>query len=141
VFIHGLTGGQTTTWTAEGASTSWLEWLLSKDIPEARISVFGYDADVVKLFGQTSQNQIGQHARNLLGDLADMRFDSDTVSDIGCVSVDVGALLTNGRWNSLLYSLHTALEGSSVKMYGFNSFHSKTDKTLIIVGAYSVKQF
>lgn len=79
VFVHGLTGGQTTTWTAEGETTSWPEKFLSKDIPTARISAFGYDADVVKLLGQTSQNSIGQHARNLLGDLADMRFDSHTV--------------------------------------------------------------
>jgi protein SERAC1 len=74
-----LTGGQTTTWTAEGEITSWPEKLLSEDIPTARISAFGYDADVVKLLGQTSQNSIGQHARNLLGDLADMRFDTNTV--------------------------------------------------------------
>jgi protein SERAC1 len=82
VFVHGLTGGQTTTWTAEGAKATWPELLLSDDIPEARISAFGYDADVVKFLGQTSQNKIGQHANNLLSDLADMRFDSNTVSTI-----------------------------------------------------------
>jgi hypothetical protein len=82
VFVHGLTGGQITTWTAEGARAPWPEQLLSEDIPDARISEFGYDADVVKLWGQTGQNKIRQHAINLLSDLADMRFNSDTVSNI-----------------------------------------------------------
>jgi hypothetical protein len=79
VFVHGLTGGQTTTWTAEGETSSWPEKFLSQDIPTARILAFGYDADVVKLLGQASQNNIDQHARNLLGDLADIRSDSHTV--------------------------------------------------------------
>ncbi|KAI9676686.1 MAG: hypothetical protein M1829_003005 [Trizodia sp. TS-e1964] len=78
VFVHGLTGGQTTTWTADGEDASWPEKLLAKDIPEARILAFGYDADVVKLLGQASQNTLAQHARNLLGDLADTRFDTNT---------------------------------------------------------------
>lgn len=79
VFVHGLAGGQTTTWTVDGENASWPEKLLAEDIPTARILAFGYDADVVNLLGQSSQNSIAQHARNLLGDLADMRFDSNTV--------------------------------------------------------------
>jgi protein SERAC1 len=82
VFVHGLTGGQITTWSAEGANVPWPKLLLSEDIPEARISAFGYDADVVKVLGQTSQNNIRQHANNLLSSLADMRFDSNTVGAI-----------------------------------------------------------
>jgi hypothetical protein len=78
-----------TTWTAEGAKAPWPELLLSEDIPEARISAFGYDADVVKFLGQAGQNKIRQHANNLLSDLADMRFDSDTVSATGCKLNDV----------------------------------------------------
>ncbi len=79
LFVHSLTGGQTSTWTADGEDLSWPEKLLAKDIPTARIPAFGYDANVVKLLGQTLQNSLSEHVRNLLGDLADMRFDSNTV--------------------------------------------------------------
>lgn len=80
VFIHGLTGGQLSSWTAECANSPWPKLLLSEDIPEARISAFGYDADVVKFLGQAGQNKIRQHAINLLAGLADMRFDTGFVS-------------------------------------------------------------
>ncbi|KAI9772504.1 MAG: hypothetical protein M1840_000709 [Geoglossum simile] len=76
VFVHGLTGGQVSTWTAERANASWPKLLLSEDIPEARISAFGYDADVVKFLGQAGQHKIRQHAINLLAGLADMRFET-----------------------------------------------------------------
>lgn len=72
-----------------GDSSRWPVLLLSVDIPEGRILAFGYDADVVKFLGQTSQNKIRQHANNLLSDLADMRFSSDTVSAISCTVNDL----------------------------------------------------
>jgi len=95
-----LTGGQTTTWTAEGSKASWPELLLSEDIPEARILAFGYDADVVKLLGQSSQNKIRQHANNLLSDLADMRFASGTVSAVSFKFKALDALLMYPSQNS-----------------------------------------
>jgi len=96
-----LTGGQTTTWTAEGANAPWPEVLLSEDIPKARISAFGYDADVVKFLGQTSQNKIRQHANNLLSDMADMRFDSNSVSAISYRLNGIDALLIHRRQSFL----------------------------------------
>ncbi|KAF2431165.1 hypothetical protein EJ08DRAFT_696835 [Tothia fuscella] len=75
IFVHGLTGRQLSTWTAEGATAPWPKLLLSQDIPEARISAFGYDADVYKFLGQPGQNKIRQHATNLLAAVADMRFE------------------------------------------------------------------
>src|SRR6266498_921125 len=87
VFVHGLTGGQLTTWTAEGAPAPWPELLLSEDIPDARISAFGYDADVVKILGQAGQNRIRQHARNLLAGLADMRFEESEGGAVNSVGV------------------------------------------------------
>ena len=80
VFVHGLTGHQLSTWTAVGATVPWPSLLLPKDIPEARISAFGYDADVTKLLGQAGQNTIRQHAKSLLAGLADIRFETGIVS-------------------------------------------------------------
>src|SRR5438045_4634576 len=84
VFVHGLTGGQLSTWTAERANGPWPRVLLSEDIPKARISAFGYDTDVIKFLGQAGQNKVRQHAINLLARLADMRFDTGFVSTFDC---------------------------------------------------------
>ena len=80
VFVHGLTGSQLSTWTAPGAPAPWPSLLLSKDIPDARISAFGYDADVARLLGPAGQNRIRHHARNLLSGIADMWLDTGVVS-------------------------------------------------------------
>jgi hypothetical protein len=80
VFVHGLTGRQLSTWTAVGATAPWPSLLLSEEIPEARISAFGYDADIMKILGQAGQNTIRQHAKSLLAGLSDMRFETDIVS-------------------------------------------------------------
>jgi hypothetical protein len=61
-------------------SAPWPKLFLSEDIPEARIAVFGYDADVVKFLGEAGQNKVRQHAINLVAGLADMRFDTGFVS-------------------------------------------------------------
>ncbi|MCJ1231793.1 hypothetical protein MMC12_008472 [Toensbergia leucococca] len=76
VFVHGLTGSQLSTWTAPGATAPWPSLLLADDIPDARISAFGYDADVVNLLGPAGQNRIRHHARNLLRGMADMWLDT-----------------------------------------------------------------
>ena len=78
--MHGLTGSQLSTWTAPGATAPWPSLLLSDDIPDARISAFGYDADVVNLLGPAGQNRIRHHARNLLRGIADMWLDTGVVS-------------------------------------------------------------
>ena len=80
IFVHGLTGGQLSTWTAPGASAPWPSLLLPDDIPDARISTFGYDADVLNLLGSAGQNRIRHHARNLLRGIADMWLDTEVVS-------------------------------------------------------------
>ena len=68
--MHGLTGSQLSTWTAPGATAPWPSLLLADDIPDARISAFGYDADVVNLLGPAGQIRIRLHARNLIRGMA-----------------------------------------------------------------------
>ena len=80
VFVHGWTGHQLSTWTASGATAAWPSLLLADDIPDARISAFGYDADMVHLLGAVGQNRIRHHARDLLGGIADMWLETGTVS-------------------------------------------------------------
>ncbi|CAD6593296.1 MAG: hypothetical protein ASARMPREDX12_007021 [Alectoria sarmentosa] len=74
VFVHGLTGKRTKTWLADGAALPWPQELLSKKIPEARLLTYGYNADVVYFIKPAGQNTVREHARNLTGDLTDLRL-------------------------------------------------------------------
>ncbi|KAI0898840.1 hypothetical protein F4806DRAFT_455761 [Annulohypoxylon nitens] len=76
IFLHGLTGRADTTFIHEGTGTFWPRDLLPKDIENARILTFGYDADVVHLFKPAGRNSLSNHARNLLNDLVAKRYDT-----------------------------------------------------------------
>jgi hypothetical protein len=85
VFIHGLTGNSYDTWLEMKSGIYWPTQLLSKDVPDARIMTFGYDADVMKFLGPVGQNNIRDHALNLLGDLAARRAKDESVgSSLSC---------------------------------------------------------
>ncbi|KAL8831007.1 MAG: hypothetical protein Q9191_001103 [Dirinaria sp. TL-2023a] len=78
VFVHGLTGDPASTWLHTASGTHWPANLLSRDLSASRILSFGYDADVVNFWSPVSQNRIGNHALNMLGDLTRLRENSDT---------------------------------------------------------------
>jgi len=87
VFVHGLTGHCEATWTCE--NIYWPQQLLPKRIPRARILAFGYDADVVNLWTNASQNRISDHAENLSSKLGNYRADTNTVRAF--ISLDTAA--------------------------------------------------
>lgn len=78
IFVHGLTGDSYSTWLEAKSGIYWPVHLLSKDVPDARIMTFGYDADVTKFLGPVSQNNLRDHASALLGDLAAVRPEDDS---------------------------------------------------------------
>ncbi|RDW84011.1 uncharacterized protein DSM5745_04337 [Aspergillus mulundensis] len=73
IFLHGLTGRSDQTFLHKLTGTYWPVHLLAQDLPKARISAFGYDADVVNMWNPASQNNLRHHATNLLNDLARIR--------------------------------------------------------------------
>jgi hypothetical protein len=79
VFIHGLTGDSYDTWLERKSGIYWPKGLLCKDVPDARIMAFGYDADVTKILGPVSQNRLADHAGSLLADLANTRDKEESV--------------------------------------------------------------
>lgn len=79
VFVHGLTGNARNTWLHQKSGVYWPVDLLSRDVPDARLLAFGYDADVVNFWSPVSQNRVANHALNLLGGLARQREKSDSV--------------------------------------------------------------
>lgn len=79
VFVHGLRGSGTGTWTASNNIGPWPAAFLPKDLSKAnvkaRILAFTYDANIVNMTGEPAgQNRIEQHARNLLGELNSERL-------------------------------------------------------------------
>jgi protein SERAC1 len=66
-FVHGLSGNRHSTWTADGESAPWPKTLLLPELSKARILTYGYNAYVV---GGAGSNQLVDHAKNLLNDLA-----------------------------------------------------------------------
>ncbi|KAH6615851.1 Alpha/Beta hydrolase protein [Chaetomium sp. MPI-SDFR-AT-0129] len=67
-FVHGLTGNRDSTWTYPGQAEPWPKTLLPKDLPDARLLTFGYDAYVVNN-SVASTNRLNDHASNLMNDL------------------------------------------------------------------------
>ncbi|KAA6412091.1 MAG: hypothetical protein FRX48_04241 [Lasallia pustulata] len=95
VFVHGLTGEPAKTWLHTASGMYWPTTLLSRDVPNSRILSFGYDADVVNFWNPTSQNRIGNHAVNMLGDLTRLREKSDTGNrKVIFVTHSLGGLVT-----------------------------------------------
>jgi len=77
IFVHGLTGDSYNTWLEAESGIYWPVHLLSKDVPDARIMTFGYDADVTKFLGPVSQNNLCNHASALLKELAAVQSEDD----------------------------------------------------------------
>lgn len=81
IFIHGITGHPYKTFATNGATPIyWPTQLLARDVPEARILSFGYDADVAKFLGPVGQNDIREHAATLISDIATVRIEDHAVS-------------------------------------------------------------
>lgn len=75
MFIHGLTGNRETTWTHKNG-TFWPS-LLGDDIENARVMTFGYDADVVRLWGTAGSNNLRNDGKDLAFDVSNLRTDCE----------------------------------------------------------------
>lgn len=71
VLIHGLNGHPHDTWTTKKPEVFWPEQLLPHNLKkeQARVLVYGYDADVTSFMGGTSKDKIHNHAENLVAKL------------------------------------------------------------------------
>jgi pimeloyl-ACP methyl ester carboxylesterase len=69
VFVHGLRADMEKTWTRD--KVFWPAQLLPKELPEARIFLFGYDSSIVGLrHGTVAQTEIRSNADDLCSKLA-----------------------------------------------------------------------
>ncbi|KAL8642926.1 MAG: hypothetical protein Q9226_008450, partial [Calogaya cf. arnoldii] len=107
-FVHGLNGGNVSTWTK--GEVFWPYNLLAKNIPEARIITWGYDADVAHFLSPTSANRVKDHAKGLSNDLAGLRGSPETSTrPIIFVAHSLGGIVCA---QALLWSLPTLFKQS-----------------------------
>ncbi|KAL8751221.1 MAG: hypothetical protein Q9184_006133 [Pyrenodesmia sp. 2 TL-2023] len=68
VFVHGLNGDPHNTWTSETSNIFWPAQILPPILEDenARVLVYGYDADVTSFTGGTSKDKIHNHAEQLV---------------------------------------------------------------------------
>jgi hypothetical protein len=76
VAVHGLGGDLIETWTHPKSKAFWLKDFLPKQIPDARIMTFGYNANAA--FGQSTA-EVVDHAKSLLVSLVDKREDIEVL--------------------------------------------------------------
>ncbi|KAI9725055.1 MAG: hypothetical protein M1812_000331 [Candelaria pacifica] len=79
VLVHGLNGDPHDTWTSKKPDVFWPEQLLPQNVKkeQARVLVYGYDADVTSFMGGTSKDKIHNHAENLVAKLYANRSTED----------------------------------------------------------------
>lgn len=82
VFVYGLTRNRENTWTwgFNKIKVYWPQALLLKDLLEARLFTFRYDADVVGLWKTASLNTFRDHGKALVKDVSLRRERIDIVS-------------------------------------------------------------
>ena len=97
VFVHGLTGNAYDTWLHEESGIHWPSDLLRQDIPDIRMLSFGFDADVVRFFGNepASNSGLTNHAESLVNKLVRERERNGTEErKIIFVAHSLGGLVT-----------------------------------------------
>lgn len=65
IFVHGLGGDGTTTWTPDGTSESWLDWL-AQDIPSIAVWSLSYPAGATKWTTEGEGMALPDRAANLI---------------------------------------------------------------------------
>ena len=76
-FVHSLRGSRISTWTATNG-VFWPVDLLPKDIPDARIITWGYDASIAYFWSSPSKSKLDDYAKTLLGDMSTLREKTKT---------------------------------------------------------------
>jgi hypothetical protein len=76
-----LTGNRETTWTHKQTKTFWPQTLLGRDLANARILTFGYDADIIGVLKTAGSNTLRDHGKSFANDLALRRMKSRSVSE------------------------------------------------------------
>ncbi|KAI4230876.1 MAG: hypothetical protein L6R40_007912 [Gallowayella cf. fulva] len=105
VFVHGLNGKPSDTWTSESTHVFWPAQTLPPELEdeslEARVLVYGYDADVTSFTDGASKDKIHNHAEHLIAELVANRRRKAAERPIIWVAHSLGGLVVK---RALIYS-------------------------------------
>jgi len=90
VLGHGLDGDATKSWTHSRTKKCWPKDFLPRDVPDARILTFGYNA--VSAFGSTTAG-IVDHANGLLASLVAERGECAKLRPIIFIAHSLGGII------------------------------------------------
>ncbi|KAI4110724.1 MAG: hypothetical protein LQ345_006932 [Seirophora villosa] len=117
VAVHGLNGDAIQTWTTNKTEKFWLgdPEMLPKNMSNARILSFGYDASATAFFGRTSSDTILQHAHTLVAELvADRQLEGAVNRPIIFICHSLGGIVVKralaysaSRTSKLIQHLHS----------------------------------
>ncbi|KAI4197039.1 MAG: hypothetical protein LQ350_006169 [Teloschistes chrysophthalmus] len=137
VAVHGLNGGPIKTWTTNKTEKFWLADpdMLPKNIGNARILSFGYDAAVTAFFGRTSSDTILQHAHTLVAELvADRQLEGAVNRPIIFLCHSLGGIVVKralaysaSRTSKLIQHLHSIFV-STYAVLSLGTPHQGSDK-------------
>lgn len=101
VFVHGLRADIDKTWTKD--NVFWPIQLLPKDVPEARIFLFGYDSSIVKGSpGNVAKTEVRSNADDLCSKLSALRSKEPETGNrpIIIIAHSLGGLVTAQLFNN-----------------------------------------
>ena len=106
VFVHGLNGHWSRTWTSQKNGAFWPKDLLPHVVPRARVFSYGYPSQVI---GSRSVTSVQDFAKHLL---REVRLQQGDLDQVGCVGRFNAPRLPHTVSLSQPYSCATALEES-----------------------------
>ncbi|KAL8767848.1 MAG: hypothetical protein Q9209_005740 [Squamulea sp. 1 TL-2023] len=137
VAVHGLNGDPIKTWTTDKTQRFWLadKEMLPKNISNARMLSFGYDASVTAFLGRTSSDTILQHAHTLVAELvADRQLEGALNRPIIFVCHSLGGIVVKralaysaSRTSKLIQHLHSIFVSTYAILF-LGTPHQGSDK-------------
>lgn len=84
VFVGGIHASDqlSDSWFDRQSNVDWPSELLPRDVPDARVLVYHYNPNTEEYYNAAAERNLEWHSRKLLFDLARIRADTHTVSDL-----------------------------------------------------------
>jgi len=140
VAVHGLGGDAVNTWTHPKSKAFWLKDFLPRQVPDARIMTFGYNADAA--FGQSTA-EIMDHAKSLLASLVDKREEpEETNRPLIFIAHSLGGIVVKqALFQARLESRYQSIKDATSGLIFMGTPHRGSDKATYGKVLANVAQF
>ncbi|KAK5188831.1 hypothetical protein LTR47_011690 [Exophiala xenobiotica] len=140
VAVHGLGGDAIDTWTHPKSKAFWLKDSLPRQIPDARIMTFGYNAHAA--FGHSTAEVI-DHAKGLLASLVDKREESEEIHrPLIFIAHSLGGIVVKqALFQARLESRYQSIKNATTGLIFLGTPHRGSDKATYGKVLANVAQF